>query len=220
MSQPGIGQPNLEQLPSVIANHLLEIGAVALRPDQPFTWTSGIISPIYCDNRLTMGYPAIRDRIAEGFATLIRAHYPDAEIIAGTATAGIPHAAFVAQKLNLPMAYIRDKAKGHGKQNLIEGRIDAGKKVVIIEDLISTGGSSLKAALAVKEAGAEAQGVLAIFTYQFAQAEQAFAEAGVPLRTLSNYSALVEEARKQGTITDDQVALLRSWRESPQTFGK
>lgn len=215
-----MSQPTLEQLPSVIANNLLEIGAVALRPDQPFTWTSGIISPIYCDNRLTMGYPEIRDRIAEGFATLIRAHYPDAEVIAGTATAGIPHAAWVAQKLNLPMAYIRDKAKGHGKQNQIEGRIAEGQKVVVIEDLISTGGSSLKAALAVKEAGAEVQGVLAIFTYQFAQAEQAFAEAGIPLRTLSSYGALVEEARKQGTITDDQAALLQSWRESPQTFGK
>lgn len=215
-----MSQPTLEQLPSVIASNLLEIGAVALRPDQPFTWTSGIISPIYCDNRLTMSYPEIRDRVAEGFATLIRAHYPDAEVIAGTATAGIPHAAWVAQKLNLPMAYIRDKAKGHGKQNQIEGRIAEGQKVVVIEDLISTGGSSLKAALTVKEAGAEVQGVLAIFTYQFANAEQAFAEAGIPLRTLSNYSALVEEARKQGTIADDQVALLQSWRESPQTFGK
>lgn len=220
MSEFGMEKPTLAQLPSVIAGNLLEIGAVTLRPNEPFTWTSGIISPIYCDNRLTMGYPAIRDRIAEGFAALIREHYPNAEIIAGTATAGIPHAAWVAQKLNLPMAYIRDKAKGHGKQNKIEGRIAPGQKVVVIEDLISTGGSSLKAALAVKDVGADALGVLAIFTYQFAQAEQAFAEAGIPLRTLSNYSALVDEARKQGTITDEQVSLLQSWRESPQTFGK
>ncbi|KIL35359.1 orotate phosphoribosyltransferase [Cohnella kolymensis] len=210
----------LEQLPAAIAGNLLDIGAVSLRPNEPFTWTSGIISPIYCDNRLTMSFPAIRDSIAEGFAALIRAHYPDAEVIAGTATAGIPHAAWVAQKLNLPMAYIRDKAKGHGKQNQIEGLIKPGQKVVVIEDLISTGGSSLKAALAVREAGAEVQSVLAIFTYQFAKAEQAFEEAGIPLRTLSNYTALVEEARRRGTISDQDVTLLQTWRENPQAFGK
>ncbi|MCD9024402.1 orotate phosphoribosyltransferase [Cohnella silvisoli] len=210
----------LEQLPATIASNLLEIGAVNLRPNEPFTWTSGIISPIYCDNRLTMSFPAIRDQIAEGFATLIRTHFPDTEVIAGTATAGIPHAAWVAQKLNLPMAYIRDKAKGHGKQNLIEGVIKDGQKVVVIEDLISTGGSSLKAALAVIEAGGDVQSVLAIFTYQFALAEEAFREEGIELQTLSNYTALVEEARRMGTISDDDVKLLQSWRENPQTFGK
>ncbi|MFC5403088.1 orotate phosphoribosyltransferase [Cohnella soli] len=210
----------LEQLPSHIAGSLLEIGAVALRPNEPFTWTSGIISPIYCDNRLTMSYPAIREAIADGFATLIREHYPDTEVIAGTATAGIPHAAWVAQKLNLPMAYIRDKAKGHGKQNQIEGIIKEGQKVVVIEDLISTGGSSLKAALAVLEAGAEVQSVLAIFTYQFAKAEEAFREEGIELRTLSNYGALVDEALRRGTISANDVNLLQSWRESPETFGK
>lgn len=211
---------DLAQLPASIAGSLLEIGAVNLRPQDPFTWTSGLKSPIYCDNRLTMSFPEIRERIAEGFAAVIRAQYPEAQVIAGTATAGIPHAAWVAQKLNLPMAYIRDKAKGHGKQNQIEGRIDAGQKVVVIEDLISTGGSSLKAALAVQEAGAEVKAVLAIFTYQFKQAESAFADAGVPLKTLSNYSALVEEARRRGTISDMDVAVLQSWRESPETFGK
>lgn len=164
-----------------IAENLLEIGAVALRPHQPFTWTSGIKSPIYCDNRLTMSYPAIRDLIAESFAALIREAYPEAEVIAGTATAGIPHAAFAAQKLGLPMAYIRDKAKGHGKENQIEGLIKPGQKVVVIEDLISTGGSSLKAALAVREAGAEPLAVLAIFSYQLDKAVSAFAEAGIPL---------------------------------------
>ncbi|MFC5467193.1 orotate phosphoribosyltransferase [Cohnella suwonensis] len=215
-----MSQITLEQLPSHIAGNLLEIGAVALRPNEPFTWTSGIISPIYCDNRLTMSYPEIREAIAEGFATLIREHYPDAEVIAGTATAGIPHAAWVAQKLCLPMAYIRDKAKGHGKQNQIEGQIKEGQKVVVIEDLISTGGSSLKAALAVIEAGAEVQSVLAIFTYQFAKAEEAFRDEGIELRTLSNYSALVDEAVRRGTISADDVSLLQSWRESPETFGK
>ncbi|TVY00608.1 orotate phosphoribosyltransferase [Cohnella terricola] len=211
---------SLEQLPAEIAGRLLEIGAVNLRPNDPFTWTSGIISPIYCDNRLTMSYPDIRDSIAEGFAALIREHYPDTEVIAGTATAGIPHAAWVAQKLNLPMAYIRDKAKGHGKQNQIEGLIKDGQKVVVIEDLISTGGSSLKAALAVIEAGGDVQSVLAIFTYQFPQAAEAFREEGIELQTLSNYSALVEEARNRGTISDADVSLLQSWRENPQAFGK
>jgi len=211
---------SLEQLPAEIAGRLLEIGAVNLRPNDPFTWTSGIISPIYCDNRLTMSYPDIRDAIAEGFAALIRTHYPDTEVIAGTATAGIPHAAWVAQKLNLPMAYIRDKAKGHGKQNQIEGLIKNGQKVVVIEDLISTGGSSLKAAMAVIEAGGDVQSVLAIFTYQFPQAADAFRDEGIELRTLSNYSALVEEARNRGTISEADVGLLQSWRENPQAFGK
>ncbi|RKP55297.1 orotate phosphoribosyltransferase [Cohnella endophytica] len=211
---------SLEQLPAEIAGNLLEIGAVNLRPNEPFTWTSGIISPIYCDNRLTMSFPAIRDAIAEGFAAVIREHFPDTEVIAGTATAGIPHAAWVAQKLNLPMAYIRDKAKGHGKQNQIEGLIKEGQKVVVIEDLISTGGSSLKAALAVIEAGGDVQSVLAIFTYQFAKAEEAFREEGIELRTLSNYSALVDEALRRGAISASDVSLLQSWREDPLAFGK
>lgn len=202
-----------------IAENLLEIGAVALRPHQPFTWTSGIKSPIYCDNRLTMSYPAIRDLIAESFAALIREAYPEAEVIAGTATAGIPHAAFAAQKLGLPMAYIRDKAKGHGKENQIEGLIKPGQKVVVIEDLISTGGSSLKAALAVREAGAEPLAVLAIFSYQLDKAVSAFAEAGIPLKTLSNYSALIDVAVKRGDIKAEDLELLQSWRKDPASFG-
>lgn len=202
-----------------IAENLLEIGAVALRPHQPFTWTSGIKSPIYCDNRLTMSYPAIRDLIAESFAALIREAYPEAEVIAGTATAGIPHAAFAAQKLGLPMAYIRDKAKGHGKENQIEGLIKPGQKVVVIEDLISTGGSSLKAALAVREAGAEPLAVLAIFSYQLDKAVSAFAEAGIPLQTLSNYSALIDVAVERGDIKAEDLELLQSWRKDPASFG-
>jgi orotate phosphoribosyltransferase len=210
----------LTELPQTIAKSLLAIEAVALRPNDPFTWTSGIKSPIYCDNRLTMSYPEIRDLIAEGFATLIRELYPDTEVIAGTSTAGIPHAAWVAQKLNLPMAYIRDKAKGHGKQNQIEGRIVPGQKVVVIEDLISTGGSSLKAALAVREAGAEVQSVLAIFTYQFESAVQAFAAENVPLQTLSNYSALIQAAVEVGKVDETDVDALQAWRNDPQSFGK
>lgn len=209
-----------EQLPKQIAKHLLSIEAVALRPNDPFTWTSGIKSPIYCDNRLTMAYPEIRDVVADGFVSIIKEQYPEAEVIAGTSTAGIPHAAWVAQKMNLPMAYIRDKAKGHGKQNQIEGRIAEGQKVIVIEDLISTGGSSLKAALAVREAGAEPLAVLAIFSYQFKQAIDAFAEAGIPLQTLSNYTALIETAVELGTVQPEEVASLQQWREDPQSFGK
>ncbi|MCM3746268.1 orotate phosphoribosyltransferase [Paenibacillus pasadenensis] len=211
---------SLNQLPREIAGKLLDIGAVALSPDEPFTWTSGLKSPIYCDNRLTMSYPDIRELVAEGFAAVIREQFPDAEVIAGTATAGIPHAAWVAQKLNLPMAYIRDKAKGHGKQNQIEGRIAEGQKVVVIEDLISTGGSSIKAAQAVREAGAEVLAVVAIFTYQFASAEAAFAEAGVPLQTLSSYSALIDVAAERGIVASGQLASLKAWREDPASYGK
>jgi orotate phosphoribosyltransferase len=210
----------LSEIPNHIASQLLKIKAVALRPQQPFTWTSGIKSPIYCDNRLTMSYPEIRNDIAEAFATIIRNQYPDAEVIAGTATAGIPHAAWVAQKLNLPMAYIRDKAKGHGKENLIEGLIAEGQKVVVIEDLISTGGSSIKAAEAVRVAGATPLVVLAIFSYQLDKGIKAFEDAGIPLQTLSNYTALMDVALAQGTIQESDFELLKSWREDPSSFGK
>ncbi|WP_025676462.1 orotate phosphoribosyltransferase [Paenibacillus polymyxa] len=210
----------LNNIPEQIASHLLRIQAVALRPQQPFTWTSGIKSPIYCDNRLTMSYPEVRELIADSFAALIREQYPETEVIAGTATAGIPHAAWVAQKLNLPMAYVRDKAKGHGKENQIEGRISAGQKVMVIEDLISTGGSSIKAAQAVEQAGAQPLAVLAIFSYQLEKATQAFEEAGVKLQTLSNYTALMEVALREGTIQEEEMELLRSWRQDPASFGK
>ncbi|WP_433946166.1 orotate phosphoribosyltransferase [Paenibacillus sp. SN-8-1] len=210
---------NQRETESKIAESLLEIGAVALRPHQPFTWTSGIKSPIYCDNRLTMSFPEVRDLIAESFASLIREQYPDTEVIAGTATAGIPHAAFVSQKLGLPMAYIRDKAKGHGKENQIEGLIKSGQKVIVIEDLISTGGSSIKAAQAVQEAGATPQAVLAIFSYQLDKAVNAFSEAGIAIQSLSNYTALIDVAVKKGTIQEQDLELLKSWREDPSSFG-
>jgi len=201
-----------------IAEALLSIDAVSLRPQEPFTWTSGIKSPIYCDNRLTMSSPAIRDLIASGFAQIIRDQYPEAQVIAGTATAGIPHAAWVAQKLDLPMIYVRDKAKGHGKQNQIEGRLNEGEKVIVIEDLISTGGSSLKAAQAVNTAGGQTLAVLAIFSYQFEKAEETFREAGIPLQTLSNYTALVETAVRQNRIRPEDVAALQEWRTRPESF--
>ena len=201
-----------------IAGSLLSIGAVHLRPDQPFTWTSGIKSPIYCDNRITMSHPQVRREIARAFAELIRERYPQAEVVAGTATAGIPHAAWVAELLDLPMIYVRDKAKGHGRQNQIEGALAAGQKVVVIEDLISTGGSSLKAAQAVQAEGGEVLGVVAIFSYQFPDAEALFAEAGVPCTTISNYTALLEAASEQGVITSEQEKILGEWRKSPRTF--
>lgn len=202
-----------------IASYLLKIGAVALRPQDPFTWTSGIKSPIYCDNRLTLSFPEVRSYIADSFVELIAGQYGEAEVIAGTATAGIPHAAWVADKLSLPMAYIRDKAKGHGKQNQIEGVIKPGQKVIVIEDLISTGGSSIKAADAVREAGGEVLAVLAIFSYELDRAQAAFAEAGVPLQTLSSYSVLIDVAAAQGTIAASDAELLQSWRRAPEAFG-
>ena len=201
-----------------IAAALLAIEAVVLSPDKPFTWTSGIKSPIYCDNRMTISYPEVRDLIAEGFVELIKARFPEAEVVAGAATGGIPHAAWVAQKLNLPMIYVRDKAKGHGKQNKIEGLLKPGQKAVVIEDLISTGGSSIKVAEAVNEEGGIALGVAAIFTYQLDKATRGFADAGVPLYTLSNYETLLNVAVQTGKLREEQLQLLRSWRENPESF--
>lgn len=201
-----------------VAKALLEIKAVSLRPQDPFTWTSGIKSPIYCDNRMTMSFPEVRELIAEGFASVIREQYPDAEVIAGTATAGIPHAAWVAQKLGLPMIYVRDKAKGHGRQNQIEGALPEGKKVVVIEDLISTGGSSLKAGLAVRESGGTVLATLAIFTYEFDAAAALFEAEGIPLTTLSRYSVLIEAALELGYIKSEDVALLSAWRQDPKSY--
>lgn len=201
-----------------VAQHLLTIGAVHLRPEEPFTWTSGIKSPIYCDNRITMTYPEVRNYLADAFVQVIHERFPEVEVIAGTATAGIPHAAWIADRMGLPMIYVRNKAKGHGRQNQIEGRIAAGQKVVVIEDLISTGGSSIKAAKAVELEGAEVLGIVAIFSYQFADAEHAFAEANYPLHTLSNYTALLEQAKDNGTISAEQEKVLSRWKENPHSF--
>lgn len=203
-----------------IAEHLLNIGAVELRPNDPFTWTSGIKSPIYCDNRLTISYPEVREDLADGFVELIKAHYPDVEVIAGTATAGIPHAAWVAQKLGFPLIYVRSKPKGYGKGSQIEGRMLDGQKVVVIEDLISTGGSSINAAKAVEAEGGNVLGVCAIFTYQLPKAEQAFTEAGVAYHTLSNYTALIEVAKSRETITAQDAQVLAEWRKDPENYYK
>ena len=195
-----------------LAKELLAIQAVALRPNDYFTWTSGIKSPIYCDNRITMSYPSIRREIAAGMVEVIKEKYPAVEVIAGTATAGIPHAAWVSELLDLPMIYVRDSAKKHGKTNQIEGRILEGQKVVIIEDLISTGLSSLKVAKALREAGAEVLGVVAIFSYELKKAHEAFSQAEVEYVTLTNYPVLVEEAVASDFIHQDDVEKLLEWR--------
>lgn len=201
-----------------IAKSLLTIGAVSLQPANPFTWSSGIKSPIYCDNRLTMSFPEVRKEIASQFAEKIRSEYPAVEVIAGTATAGIPHAAWVADILGLPMIYIRSKAKGHGKQNMIEGVLKEGSKVVVIEDLISTGGSSIQAANGVREAGGQVLGVCAIFTYEFDLAREAFNSAEIPFSTLTTYSKLLDEAVKMESIKAEDLPLLQEWRANPKQW--
>ncbi|MGX6961259.1 orotate phosphoribosyltransferase [Vagococcus xieshaowenii] len=200
------------------AEHLLEIGAVSLKPTEPFTWASGIKSPIYCDNRVIMGYPSIRKEVAAHLAKLIQEHYPEVEVIAGTATAGIPHAAWIADILELPMVYIRSTAKKHGRGNQIEGVIYEGQKMVIIEDLISTGGSVLEAAQAAENEGANVLGVAAIFTYELADGLRNFREAGVPFVTLTNYSTLITSAIETARIEENQRELLEEWKKNPREW--
>ncbi|MGO3912674.1 orotate phosphoribosyltransferase [Enterococcus viikkiensis] len=203
-----------------IANDLLSIEAVSLSPDEPFTWASGLKSPIYCDNRVTMSYPEVRRAIANGLAEKIKQEFPNAEVIAGTATAGIPYAAWVAELLDLPMVYIRSKPKDHGQGNQIEGRIKKGQKMVVIEDLISTGGSVLEAAQAAKKEGADVLGVAAIFTYELAKGKKNFETANMPLVTLTNYSTLIESALKENYINQEQLERLKKWRQDPENWLK
>ncbi|MBO1199294.1 orotate phosphoribosyltransferase [Staphylococcus simiae] len=197
-----------------IAKALLDIEAVTLSPNDLYTWSSGIKSPIYCDNRVTLGYPLVRGAIRDGLIKLIEAQFPDVEIISGTATAGIPHAAFIAEELKLPMNYVRSSSKSHGKQNQIEGANSKGKKVVVVEDLISTGGSSITAVDALKEAGADVLGVIAIFTYGLKKADDTFKNADLPFYTLSNYNELIEVAEDEGKITKDDIKTLVEWRDN------
>ncbi len=201
-----------------IAKHLLEVKAVTLSPNEPYTWASGLKSPIYCDNRVTLSYPTVRKDIALALVELIRKHYPSVEVIAGTATAGIPQACWVADLMNLPMVYIRSKAKDHGKGNQIEGVIHQGQKMVIIEDLISTGGSVLDACDAAKNEGADVLGVAAIFTYQLSKGINNFADKQIELHTLSNYSTLIEVAQEIGYIKPDELESLNKWRKNPSEW--
>lgn len=194
-----------------IARILLNVGAVELSTEDPFTWASGIQSPIYCDNRLTMSDPAGRKKIAEGLAGLIKEHYPETTLIAGTATAGIPHAAWIADILGLPMVYIRSKAKGHGRSRQIEGKANSSDKAIIIEDLISTGGSSLNAVEALRLENVEVTGVVSIFTYELESADKAFEEAGLSYKSLTDFNALTEAAKESGAITDASISELLEW---------
>ncbi|MEW4353426.1 orotate phosphoribosyltransferase [Streptococcus pneumoniae] len=201
-----------------IARNLLKIRAVYLQPEEPFTWASGIKSPIYTDNRVTLAYPDTRTLIENAFVDVILKEFKEVEVIAGTATAGIPHGAIIADKMELPFAYIRSKPKDHGAGNQIEGRVSQGQKMVIIEDLISTGGSVLEAVAAAEREGADVLGVVAIFTYQLAKADQNFAEKGVKLLTLSNYTELIQLAEEEGYVTSDGLALLERFKEDQENW--
>ncbi|NJB84615.1 orotate phosphoribosyltransferase [Lewinella marina] len=202
-----------------IARRLLEVGAVKLSPREPFTWASGLRSPIYCDNRVLLSFPTIRNEVIEALGAAAGA-MSGLDGVAGVATAGIPHGALLADRLQLPFIYIRSSAKEHGRRNQIEGRLEAGHRYLVIEDLISTGGSSLKAIDALRAAGGEAAGALAIFTYQFPAAERAFQTAQVPLQTVSNYTTLLEEAQQTGHITEADAATLAEWRQDPRAWSE
>ena len=208
----------MDALKKDFASKLLEIKAIKLQPTQPFTWASGWKSPFYCDNRKTLSHPEIRNFVKTEIVHNILAHFPDVEVIAGVATAGVPQASIVADALHLPLVYVRSKPKDHGLENLIEGELEAGKKVVVIEDLVSTGGSSLKACEAIRKAGVEVVGMVAAYTYGFPVAEQAFKEANVPLVTLTDYEHVVEQALATGYIKDSDTELLDEWRKNPSQW--
>lgn len=201
-----------------IAQHLLDIQAISLQPHQPFTWASGLKSPIYCDNRITLSYPEVRSAITEAFVELLQRIHPDVELIAGVATAGIPQAALIAERMRLPMIYVRAQAKEHGKGNQIEGRAHAGQKVVLIEDLISTGGSSLVAVDALREAGLNVLSVSAIFSYQLSSAQERFAAHACVVHALSNYDALLALALALGQIQAADLAVLSTWKKDPKAW--
>ena len=198
-------------LQNEIAHAMLKVGAVELNPTDLFTWASGIKSPIYCDTRLTISDPVIRKQLANGLAQNIKEFFPETELVAGTATAGIPHAAWVSDILELPMVYVRSKAKEHGRGNQIEGKYTAGQKVVVVEDIVSTGGSSITAVEALRAAGCEVVGVVCVYTYNLPKAEQAFDAVGVKYVSLTNFDYLVEAANESGTISQDQIPFLKEW---------
>lgn len=205
----------MEDLSKKIAKGLLEIQAVFLQPDDPFTWASGIKSPIYCDNRLTLTAPKVRDEVEDGLAQVIKENYPKVEVLMGTSTAGIPHAAITADRMNIPMGYVRGSNKDHGRQNLIEGKLEKGQKVVVIDDLISTGGSVLDAVNALRDAGADVLGIASIFTYNMKKSKDRFEEANVKNVSLSNFDVLVEVAAEEGYIKQDDVQKLIKFRNNP-----
>lgn len=205
---------------NVVARHLLAVEAVRLQPDQPFTWSSGWKSPIYCDNRVALAYPDVRTFIKNALAEVVQYQFPTVEVIAGVATAGIPQGALVSDALELPYCYVRPEPKAHGMGKQIEGHLTSGQRVVVIEDLISTGGSSLKVVDALRAAGADVLGMVAIFTYGFSVADQNFAAKNVPLFCLSNYDALLTEAQTLNYISADALESLTTWRQNPAEWGK
>ena len=204
-----------EALAKKIARGLLSIGAVFLRPQEPFTWASGIKSPIYCDNRLTLTAPEVRNEIEKGIAKVVKEAYPEAEVLMGTSTAGIAHAAISAHILGMPMGYVRGGAKDHGRQNRIEGKLEAGQKVVVVEDLISTGGSVIDVVDALREAGAEVLGIVSIFTYNMKRGVERLEEANVKNISLTSFDVVAEEAAEEGYIKKEDVARLVAFRNNP-----
>ena len=200
---------------SQIASSLLSIGAVFLRPEEPFTWASGIKSPIYCDNRLTLSAPRVREQVENGLALLVKRYYPDCEMLMGTSTAGIAHAAITATILELPMGYVRGEAKSHGRTNRIEGKMDPGTKVVVVEDLISTGGSAIEVVEALREAGAEVLGIVSIFTYGMKRGLERLAAANAENHSLCNLDVLVEVAEQEGRIGEGWKERILAFRDTP-----
>ena len=205
----------MTDLQKTIAKDLLSIQAVFFRPDQPFTWASGIKSPVYCDNRLTLSNPAVRLDVEKGLAELIRAHYPQADGLMGTSTAGIAHAAITAHLMGLPMGYVRSGAKDHGRQNQIEGRLEPGQKVVVVEDLISTGGSVIEVVKVLQEAGAQVLGIASIFTYGMEKGLRRLAEAGMENHSLTNFDVIAQIAAEENYIRPEDVARLIAFRNNP-----
>ena len=208
----------MKTLESIFADKLLKVKAIKLQPTNPFTWASGWKSPFYCDNRKTLSYPDLRSFVKIETARLIMERFPEAEAVAGVATGAIPQGAMVADTLNLPFVYVRSKPKDHGLENLIEGELKPGTKVVVVEDLISTGGSSLKAVEAIRNYGCEVVGMVASYTSGFDVAEKAFKDAGVELVTLTNYEAVVAQALSTGYIKAEEVELLNQWRKAPSEW--
>ena len=202
-----------------VAEFLLQIKAIKLQPNNPFTWASGWKSPIYCDNRITLSHPAIRTYIRQKLTELVQEKFGSVSVVAGVATAGIPQGVLVAQELGLPFIYVRSKAKEHGTGSLIEGEFSPGQRVVVVEDLISTGKSSLQAVNALRDAGCEVAGLVGIFNYGFDAAEENFKNAKCPFFTLSNYNALIDYAQEHNFVLEEDLKLLRKWREDPQAWG-
>ena len=209
-----------EEIARTTARSLLQIKAVKLSPQDPFTWTSGIKSPIYCDNRITLSFHAIRTYIRQQFVNIIREEFGVVEYIAGVATGGIAQGALVAQEFGIPMVYVRTEKKQHGLENKIEGRVETGKSVVVVEDLVSTGKSSLAAVKALSDAGFIVKGMVAIFNYNLEKAKKNFADAKCMLITLSDYNSLITEALESNYISDDELQSLVKWRENPESWGK